>query len=260
MDGTARSPWLLTGCRALVTGATKGIGRATAAELLRLGAEVMVVARTHADVDEAVATWRAEGLTGIHGIAADAASAAGVDAIVTAVGERWGGLDLLAANVGTNVRKVALDYGPDEFAQLFRTNVESAFELARRMHGWLRASPCASIVVTGSVAASLYVGSGVPYAATKAALEMTVRGLASEWGGDGIRVNLVAPWYIDTPLVQPVLTRPGLLQKIADRTPLGRVGEPAEVARAIAFLLMPASSYITGQSLAVDGGFLARGW
>src|SRR5262245_54406375 len=164
------SPWTLAGRRAIVTGATKGIGRATAHELLRLHATVLAVARTAADVEAAVAEWRALGLLHAHGLAADASTPAGIAAILAAARVQLGGLDLLVANVGTNVRRAAVEYETGEFAQLFRTNVESAFELARAAHPLLAAGTAPAVVLVGSVAASAYVGSGVPYAATKAAL------------------------------------------------------------------------------------------
>ncbi|MGE3172099.1 MAG: SDR family oxidoreductase [Planctomycetota bacterium] len=259
-SAAASTAWSLAGRRAIVTGATKGIGRAAAEELLRLDAAVLAVARTAADVDAEVAAWRRAGLERAHGLTADATRDDGIDAILAAARSRLGGLDVLVLNVGTNVRKAATEYERGEFQELFRTNVDGAFELARRAHPLLRAGRDPAVVMVGSVAGDVAVGSGAPYAATKAALSMLVRALASEWGPDGIRVNAVAPWYIDTPLVQPVLQRPGVVDKIRERTPLGRTGDPAEVARAIAFLALPAASYVSGQTLAVDGGFLARGW
>ena len=94
---------------------------------------------------------------------------------------------------------------------------------------------------------------------TKAAMTQMTYNMACEWAKDGIRVNTVAPWYIDTPLARPVLNDPVALEAILDRTPMGRVGRPAEVGAVAAFLCMDASSYITGQSIAVDGGFLRAG-
>jgi Tropinone reductase 1 len=104
------------------------------------------------------------------------------------------------------------------------------------------------------------VRTGSPYGMTKAALAQLTRNLAVEWAGDGIRVNAVAPWYIRTRRTEDVLADPAYLEEVLDRTPMGRIGEPEEVAGAVAFLCLPASSYVTGECIAVDGGFLRYGF
>ncbi len=111
-----------------------------------------------------------------------------------------------------------------------------------------------------SVAGLTHVRSGVPYGISKAALVQMTRNLAVEWAPDNIRTNAVAPWYIRTPLVEPVLNDKDLLAEVLVRTPLQRVGEPEEVSGGVAFLCMPAASYITGQCIAIDGGFMINGY
>lgn len=251
--------WTLKGRHALVTGSTKGIGRAVAEELARFGAEVAVVARNEPDVEQAVDELRSKGLAA-WGCAADVATTEGRNAVVAAMPDSWRSLDILVNNAGTNVRKPALDYSSEEVERIHATNVTSGFELARMLHPRLVASGHASVVFIGSVAGITTTGTGAIYAMDKAALSHLARVLAVEWARDGIRVNLVAPWYTRTPLAEPVLSNPELVSRVVDRTPIGRIAEPVEVAAAVAFLCLPAASYVSGQTLAVDGGFTAYGY
>ncbi len=259
MNQANNTRWRLDGKAAIVTGATKGIGRAIAADLLDLGAKVLIVARNAEEVGEEVAGWQKQNLPAF-GIAADVATIEGRQSVFAEAEKQFGGLDILINNVGTNIRKASLEYASEEYQSLWQTNVTSAFETARLAHPFLLESETASIVNVVSVAGIVSVGTGTIYGMTKAALIQMTRGLAVEWGKDNIRVNAVAPWFTETPLTKSLLANEQMRQAIVARTPVGRIAAPEDVAGIIAFLCLPAASYITGQCVAADGGFLAKGF
>ncbi|MFN0249148.1 MAG: SDR family oxidoreductase [Kofleriaceae bacterium] len=247
------SPWNLAGSTALITGASRGIGRAIAEELRELGARCVLVARERAALDEAVRE-----LPGSIGVAADVTTREGRASIVDAVRE-LGALHVIVHNAGSNVRGPLVSYDDATIERLLALNLTSVLLLSRDLHPALVAANGASVIHIGSVAGHVALPTGVAYAAAKAGLAQAARTLALEWARDRIRVNTVSPWYTRTPLVEPVLGDPEKLARILAATPLGRIAEPREIATAVAFLAMRASSYVTGQTLAVDGGMTIQG-
>lgn len=250
--------WTLEGKRALITGGTKGIGLAAAREMLELGAEVLLTARTAADVAQVVDSLRGEGFP-VEGVAADVSTAEGRQTLLQELRRRWDRLDVLVNNVGMNIRKGFDEYSPEEYRRIFETNLFSALALSQEAFPLLQVGRGASVVNVASVAGLVDVRSGAIYGMTKAAMLQMTRHLAVEWAPHGIRVNAVSPWYTRTPLAAPVLQQPERLGLILQNTPLNRIAEPEEVAAAIAFLAMDKASYITGQNLVTDGGMTVAG-
>lgn len=253
-----QSLWSLSGQRALVTGGTKGIGEAIVQQFLALGASVFIVARDNTLLQQQLAAYRQQGHI-VEGIAADVSQSGVAVQIMDTVRATWGSLDILVNNAGTNIRKPTADYSPADYEHVLNTNLRSAYELSQAAHPLLKAAgnKRGKIIFVSSVSGLSHTSSGSLYGMTKAALLQLTRNLAVEWAPDEIRVNAVAPWYIKTPLATPVLTNPEKLAGILKRTPMNRIGEPEEVASVVSFLSMPASSYVTGQTISVDGGLLA---
>lgn len=253
--------WRLDGKLALVTGASAGIGFATARELVALGADVLLNGRDLDSLenarDEILEEFPARD---VQVFPADVSRDEERRDLIDWVEDFDEGLHILVNNAGGNKSMPATDYSDEEWRQLFELNTFSAFEISRFCHPLLVKHAATSVVNVGSVSGITHVRTGAVYGMTKAAMHQLTRNLAVEWADDGIRVNSVAPWYIRTRRTQDKLADPEYLDDVLLRTPMGRVGEPEEVAAAIAFLCMPCSSYITGECIAVDGGFLRYGF
>ncbi|MCK5836308.1 MAG: SDR family oxidoreductase [Desulfobacula sp.] len=253
------SKWKLKGKTALISGGTKGIGFSIAEEILTLGGSVYIIARGSTLLEERLKTWKKNGFDA-HGSVCDVTSLKDMEKLLEKVRKKWSSLDILINNAGTNIRKKIHEYSSEEYDSILSTNMNSSFHLCRLFYELLKKAENASVVTIISVAGITHLKTGVPYGMTKAALNQMTRNLACEWAEDKIRVNAIAPWYTRTPLAEQVLSDKEYLESVLCRTPMGRIAEPEEIATAAAFLCMEASSYITGQCIAVDGGFSVYGF
>ena len=246
--------WDLSEKKALITGGTRGIGKAISHELCSLGAEIAVVARNTEDMEQLKIDLECTP-SQILLIQADVGKREDRQRIIESIGSHWSSLDILINNVGTNIRKKAIEYSQEEINIIFQTNLHSALELSTGMFDLMKAAENASIVNISSVAGFGHLRTGIIYGMTKAAIHQMTRNLAVEWAPYDIRVNAIAPWYIQTPLAEQVLQNGKYFKDVIKHTPMKRIGQPEEVSALAAFLCMEGASYISGQCIAVDGGF-----
>lgn len=245
--------WNLKNKTAFITGGTKGIGKATVIEFLKLGAKVLFTARNEEDVSHFEKKLIDKGYH-VKGIAGDISKKAAQEKLISYITTHYSHLDILVNNAGINIRKESTEYSEEEYQKILNVNLITPFELSRKLFKLVAKGKKSSIINISSVAGNMDVKSGSPYAMSKAGLLQQTRSLAVEWAKYNIRVNAVSPWYTKTPLIKPVLDQKERIELIMNRTPLQRIAEPEEIANVIAFLAMDTSSYITGQNIIVDGG------
>lgn len=255
------SRWSLRGKRGLVTGGTKGIGRGVVLSMARAGCRVHTCSRDGAELASFLEECESEfGCRVVTGSVCDVSDEAACERLVKeTVNEIGGEIDFVVNNAGTNVRKVAIDFTAADVEKIFETNLHSAWRISVLCHPYLNKNG-SSVIFLSSVAGVVAMKSGSLYAMTKAAMNQLAKNLACEWAPDSIRVNSVAPWYIRTPLAEQVLADKSYLSRVLNRTPAGRVGDVDDVADLVCFLAMDASSFITGQTICVDGGFTVNGF
>jgi gluconate 5-dehydrogenase len=239
----------IRGRRALVTGSSRGIGRAFAQGLLEAGCTVFVHGRDRARVEATAAKLGGD----VHALAFDVTDPAAVEAGVAATGE----LDILVNNVGIQHRAPLLDLPDDAWRRLLDTNVTSAYLVGRAVAAGMVERGRGKIVNVASVQSRLARPGIAAYAATKGALKMLTQGMCADWAPAGLQVNALAPGYIETELTEPLVADPQFSAWVRRRTPAGRWGRPADLVGALLFLVSPASDFVNGQTLYVDGGMVA---
>ncbi|MGY5958023.1 NAD(P)-dependent dehydrogenase, short-chain alcohol dehydrogenase family [Kosakonia sp. BK9b] len=241
----------LSGKIALVTGGTSGIGLATAKELVAQGAQVFITGRRQKELDAAVA----EIGQGITGIRADASVLADLDAVYAHIAKSAGRLDILFANAGGGDMLPLGAITEEQFDRIFGTNVRGVLFTVQKALPLLVDG--AAIVLTGSTVTIKGTASFSVYSASKAAVRNFARSWALDLKDRGIRVNVVSPGPVRTPGLGELVPdehRQGLFDALAAQVPLGRLGEPEEIGKAVAFLASDAASFINGSELFVDGG------
>jgi tropinone reductase I len=253
---TATSLWRLQGRRILVTRASGGLGQALVTELLGLGAHVVATSRREEALEGLARTMGNP--TELTCVAADVTKTEDQIRIADFTQGTLGGLDAFIGNHGLAHRASAAATRLEDIEEVWSVNVASIIGLAQQLHSQLQHSAPSAIVLIGSVAGKMAMPDRLAYGASKAALEAAMRAFAVEWGPQGIRTNAVLPYFTRTPMVEPLLRSAVRSDIISAATPLRRAAEAYEVARAAAFLCLPAASYINGHALAVDGGFIAQ--
>ena len=247
--------WTLQNKTAVVTGGTKGIGKAIVSELLTLGANVIVIARNENDLLTCVNEWKQSGYT-VKSIAADVTNYEAYPKILDQITNTK--IDILINNVGGNFPKKFIDYTTDDIHKIFNLNLISVIKFTQSMYEKLKASGNASVINISSIAGFEDVGTGSMYAMCKAALIQLTKSISVEWAPFNIRVNSIAPWFTSTERINTLLQDDALKNFVLKNTPLNRVANPNDVASAAAFLAMDAASYITGETIMIDGGYMAN--
>ena len=243
---------LLQGKKAIVTGGTRGIGFAVVQTFLRNGASVALFGSRQETVDKALAALKAENPDWqVIGMAPDLTDYAAVDAAFAEVEKAFGRIDILVNNAGISAREPLYDYTPEAFEKMMRLNVSAVFNGCRAVAPRMKAQGGGSIIYTISMVSLYGQPSGVGYPTSKFAVNGMTRSLARELGRDNIRVNAVAPGVTRTDMVAKLPQE--IVQRVCAPIPLGRMGEPEEVANAFLFLASDLASYITGEILQVDG-------
>lgn len=247
----------LSGHRAVVTGAGKGIGREICLDLARAGADIFAVSRTEADLSSLKAEVEAIGVQYEYAVV-DLRGKLGAESIARQARERLGHIDILVNNAGVADNALATEVSEDQWDTTMNINAKGAFFLSQAIGKRMVEAGWGRIINVSSQAGIVALDNHVAYGASKAALDMTTRVLALEWGKHGVTVNSVAPTVILTPMGERVWGDPVTARPMLEGIPVGRFGTPSEVSGLVAFLASDAAALINGTIIPVDGGYTAR--
>jgi len=249
----------LQGQTAAVTGGGNGIGKAVALGLARSGAHVVVMDLELSAAKMVVNEIESEGLSA-QAVFVDVKDEVQVDQAMKQAFEFHQRLDILINNAGIAIRKPSTELALADWNRVLEVNLTGVFLCARSAARFMIAQGSGAIVNTASImglsGGGLYPN--ISYQSTKGAIVNLTRALAVEWAAHQIRVNAVAPTWVETDFIKPLMAQPDLVEKIKGMTPLGRLAKPQDIVGAIVFLCSPCASMVTGHTLAVDGGFLAQ--
>ena len=249
---TSQAP--LQGKHGVITGGSRGIGLAIARAFLDAGAKVMIAGRNGEAVDKAVHELGA----GAAGFTCDISNEDDVAALGARAATQFPQIDILVNNAGINPYfKRSEHTSTDEWRQIIEVNLTGVFLCTRLFGQMMLARGAGSIINITSVAAHKGLMRGAAYCAAKAGVEAMARSLTMDWAGQGVRINNVAPGYVKTDLTAGITANDALRGPIETRTPMGRLADPPEVAGAVVYLASDAASYVSGTTIAVDGGWIA---
>ena len=241
----------LQGKIALITGGGSGIGYEIAQCMAMAGATVIITGRREFALKEAT-----EKLGGnVHYVVNDVTELDKLEALVAEIETRFGTIDILVNNAGINMKKPALEVTDQDFNHIIHTNLNSVFALTRAVAKGMVARKSGSIIMISSMAAYYGIDRVVAYAASKSGVEGMVKVLASEFSKFNVRINSIAPGFIETSMMQTAMNSdPDRMNRALNRTPMAKFGKPADIGWAAVFMASEAAGYITGTSLPVDGG------
>lgn len=251
----SQNPFRLDGRVAIITGASKGIGASIAQTFAANGAKVVVSSRKQAAVDEVVAEIQAAGGEAL-AVAAHVGDTQALENLVKLAIEHYGRIDILVNNAATNPVFGPLEDSVDAMDKIMQINVKAPLELAKFALPYLKAQSNSAIINISSVEAFIATEGLGCYSVSKAALNMLTKSMAKEWGKYGIRANAICPGLIKTKFSEALWSNEAMLKYYLKQTPLGRIGEPQEVANLALFLASDASAYSTGAMFMADGGIL----
>lgn len=246
----------LTGRTALVTGSSQGIGLALAKGLAEAGATVVLNGRDREKLSTAAAQLESAGAT-VHELAFDATDHAAVRAAIDGFEGGTGAIDICVNNAGMQHRAPLEEFEPEAFETLLRTNIATVFNVGQAVARHMIRRGDGKIINIASVQTALARPSIAPYTATKGAVGNLTKGMATDWAKHGLQCNAIAPGYFDTPLNAALVADPEFSAWLKKRTPAGRWGKVEELVGACVFLSAPASSFVNGHTLYVDGGITA---
>ena len=248
----------VTGQIVLVSGGSRGIGRAIAEGFAQRGARVIISSRNPATLEEGVAALKGRGLE-VESMVCDVAQPAAIDALVRRVMQDYGRIDTLVNSAGVNRRKPAVMVTEDDYDYLLDTNLKGAFFLSQAVGRVMIQQGRGNQINIASLSTDRPLKHVGPYAMSKAALAQMTRSMAMEWGPHGVRVNAIAPGFIITDLTRKLWADETMQAWAMANTPQRRLGQPEDLIGVALFLASPAAAFLTGQILYVDGGFSA-GW